>query len=35
VIAALFIAVWNMAIELRAPEIAPIATTTQNANPPS
>jgi len=35
VIAALFIAVWNMAIELRAPEIATIATTTENANPPS
>lgn len=34
VIAALFIAVWNMAIEQRAPALAEIATTSQGADPP-
>lgn len=34
VIAALFIAVWNMAIEQRAPSLAPVATTSAEADPP-
>lgn len=33
VIAALFIAVWNMVMEQRAPEMAPIATTSYGADP--
>jgi predicted PurR-regulated permease PerM len=33
VIAALFIAVWNMAVEQRAPEMASIATTSEGAEP--
>lgn len=35
VIAALFIAVWNMAIEQRAPSMAPIASTAYDQAPPS
>jgi hypothetical protein len=34
VIAALFIAVWNMAVEQRAPELAPVATTSHGAGEP-